>query len=187
MKLNLTKIAAWLLLVIGLVPSIRAEVETHEVVIYGATPAGIIAAIQLRELGHSVLLLEPSEHLGGMTTGGLGATDIGNKRVIGGMAREFYQRVFRYYQTESVWRFQKRDEYQGAHQKIGETSQWTFEPQAAASIFREWLEVSKVELRLKSPLDRSRKAEKQEQRIVKIPLQNDQWIAQKTSRRIEKY
>ena len=108
---------ACLLLAFCFTTSSRAQFESRDVVVYGSTPAGIVAAIQLRELGRNVLLLEPSGHLGGMTTGGLGATDIGNKQVIGGMAREFYQRVLRYYASESAWRFQKRSDYKGAHQK----------------------------------------------------------------------
>jgi hypothetical protein len=155
----------------------NAEIEKREVVVYGATPAGIVAAIQLRELGHDVLLLEPSGHLGGMTTGGLGATDIGNKQVIGGMAKEFYQRVYRYYDSESAWKFQKRSDYKGPHQKPGETSQWTFEPHVASEIYRAWLEDSKVEFRLNSLLDRDQVVEKANRRIVKIPLVGSKWIA----------
>ena len=170
-------VLACLLLAFCFTTSSRAQVESRDVVVYGSTPAGIVAAIQLRELGRNVLLLEPSGHLGGMTTGGLGATDIGNKQVIGGMAREFYQRVLRYYESESAWRFQKRSDYKGAHQKPGETSQWTFEPRAAESIYRNWIETSKVELRLNTPLDRSKSLDKPSQRIVKIPLIGGKWIA----------
>jgi ribulose 1,5-bisphosphate synthetase/thiazole synthase len=62
-----------------------------DVVIYGGTSAGISAAIQTARLGKSVILIEPTNRLGGLTTGGLGQTDIGNKQVIGGISREFYR------------------------------------------------------------------------------------------------
>ncbi|MEQ1826858.1 MAG: FAD-dependent oxidoreductase [Pirellula sp.] len=155
----------------------QQTVERRSVVVYGATPAGIIAAIELKELGRDVLLLEPSEHLGGMTTGGLGATDIGNKQVIGGKSREFYQRVYRYYESDKAWKFQKRSEYKGPHQRVGETSQWTFEPHVALGIFRDWLNDKNVEVRLGAKLDRNRSLEMSNKRILKIPLVDGKQIA----------
>src|SRR6185436_56890 len=74
-----------------------ADEMEADVCIYGASPGGIIAAIQLAKLNRSVVLLEPGPRIGGMTTSGLGFTDIGNKSAIGGLAREFYQRIGRHY------------------------------------------------------------------------------------------
>ena len=67
--------------------------QTADIVIYGGTSAGLAAAVQARRMGKTVIVLEPGTHLGGLTTGGLSWTDIGNKAVIGGIAREFYQRI----------------------------------------------------------------------------------------------
>src|SRR5688500_7104740 len=64
-----------------------------DVCIYGGTSAGVSAALQLSHMGKKAILLEPSGHLGGLSSGGLGATDIGNKRAIGGISREFYRRL----------------------------------------------------------------------------------------------
>lgn len=89
-----------------------------DVCVYGASPGGITAAIQAAKLNHSVVLLEPGPRVGGMTTSGLGFTDIGNKAAVGGLAREFYQRVGRHY---------------------GEKEAWTFEPRVAEKVFRDWL------------------------------------------------
>jgi hypothetical protein len=144
--------------------------QPFDVVVYGATPAGIVAAIQLKEFGRSVLLLEPSEHVGGMTTGGLGATDIGNKQAIGGKAREFYERIFKYYQQESAWTVQQRAAYKGAHQKPGETAQWTFEPQAASKVYADWLKQADITVRVSAKLDRSHPIRKVDGRIKSIPL-----------------
>jgi hypothetical protein len=146
--------------------------ETRQVVIYGATPAGIIAAIQLKEFGRDVLLLEPSNHVGGMTTGGLGATDIGNKQVIGGKAREFYQRVFQHYQLESAWKHQRRADYKGPHQRPGESSQWTFEPHVAMQIYRDWMRLTGVELRMGVRLDRDKQVGRSGNRVSQISLVN---------------
>ena len=64
-----------------------------DVVVYGGTSAGVIAAVQAARMGKSVVIVGPDQHLGGLSSGGLGWTDIGNKAVIGGIARDFYQRV----------------------------------------------------------------------------------------------
>jgi len=79
---------------------------TADVCIYGGTSAGVAAAVQLARMGKSAVLLEPGIHLGGLSSGGLGNTDIGNKAAIGGIAREFYQRVGQHYGTAENWRFE---------------------------------------------------------------------------------
>jgi len=111
---------------------------TADVVIYGGTSAGITAALQTARLGRTVVLIEPTRFLGGLTTGGLGATDIGNKRAIGGIAREFYGRVWKHYQQPSVWTRQKREEYanrRGSANDPAETTMWTFEPHVATKVY----------------------------------------------------
>ena len=72
---------------------VMARAETFDVVVYGGTSGGVAAAVQGRRMEKSVVLIEPTKHLGGLTSGGLGATDIGNQAVIGGVSREFYRRV----------------------------------------------------------------------------------------------
>jgi hypothetical protein len=81
--------------------------------IYGANAAGIMAAVQARRLGLSVVLLNPAQQIGGLTTGGLSFTDFGNKAAIGGLALDFYRRL-------------------GAH--YGKTEEWCFEPHAAERV-----------------------------------------------------
>lgn len=93
-----------------------AAEQRFDVVVYGGTSAGVIAAAKVAKLGHSVVLIEPGRHLGGLSAGGLGATDIGNKTAIGGMSRDFYRRV-------------------GA--KYGKDEAWTFEPHVAETVFGE--------------------------------------------------
>ena len=62
-------------------------------------------------MGKSVVMVCPDKHLGGLTAGGLGWTDTGNKAVIGGLAREFYHRVWKHYDKPEAWSWQKREEY----------------------------------------------------------------------------
>lgn len=83
---------------------------TADLCIYGANAAGVMAAVQARRLGLTVALLNPAQQIGGLTTGGLGFTDFGNKAAIGGLALEFYQRLGRHY---------------------GKTEEWCFEPHVA--------------------------------------------------------
>ena len=81
-----------------------------DICVYGGTAAGVVAAYSARMKGKTVLLVEPGKHLGGMTTGGLGQTDIGNKYAVTGLARRFYRRIGTQY---------------------GKPEQWTFPPSAA--------------------------------------------------------
>jgi len=80
-----------------------APVLDADIVVYGGTSGGIIAGIQAQAMGRSVIVIEPSARIGGLTTGGLGQTDIGNKQVIGGLSREFYRRILRHYNDPSAW------------------------------------------------------------------------------------
>ena len=86
--------------------SVFATSNRYDVVIYGGTSSGVIAAIQAKRMGKSVILVSPDVHVGGLSSGGLGWTDTGDKSVIGGLAREFYHRVWKHYQKEDAWRWQ---------------------------------------------------------------------------------
>ena len=76
-----------------------------DVCIYGGTSSGVIAAYAARLQGKSVILIEPGSRLGGMSSGGLGQTDIGNKQAITGMARDFYKQIGKHYGKEEQWIF----------------------------------------------------------------------------------
>src|SRR5688500_6501040 len=72
--------------------------STHaDVVVYGGTSGGVIAAVESARLGKKTVLIEPGHRLGGMSSGGLGMTDNGSTETIGGLSREFYQRVYQFY------------------------------------------------------------------------------------------
>src|SRR5262249_54561423 len=81
------------------------------VCVYGGTSGGVIAAVEAARLGKKVVLVEPGRHLGGMSSGGLGWTDNGATDTIGGLAREFYERIYGYYQSAEAWKYQTRPEY----------------------------------------------------------------------------
>jgi len=121
-----------------------AEIVTTDVCIFGGTSGGIATAIQTIRMGKTAVIVEPGKHLGGLTSGGLGATDIGNKTAIGGISREFYQRVARHYAQPSTWKSETAEEYfvrrrggQASASSLSgpDATMWTFEPHVAEDIF----------------------------------------------------
>jgi hypothetical protein len=150
-----------------------AEPRQFDVVVYGATPAGISAAIQAKRMGKTAVLIEPSNHVGGMTSGGLGATDIGNKGAIGSLAREFYRRVRQHYDNDASWTWQKRSEFKGRGHEKGEDTAWTFEPYVAEQILRTMLAEAKVEVVLGQRLDFKNGVNKDGTRIVSITMESE--------------
>ncbi|MPY91060.1 MAG: FAD-dependent oxidoreductase [Luteitalea sp.] len=109
---------------VGAAPQTAPELEV-DVLVYGATSAGVIASYTAKQRGHSVLLVEPGRHVGGMSSGGLGHTDIGNKYAVTGLGLDFYRRLGRYY---------------------GQFEAWQFEPRAAEQVFESYLDEADVEV-----------------------------------------
>ena len=150
-----------------------------DVVIYGCTSGAITAAVQTKKMGKSVVVVCPEKHLGGLTAGGLGWTDSGNKGVIGGLSREFYQRVYRHYQKPEAWRWQRREQYgnkgQGtpaltaALDSTGRTM-WIFEPHVAEAVYEEWVKEWRIPIYRDSWLDRAKGVRMKDGRIVSIAM-----------------
>src|SRR5688500_20231407 len=69
--------------------SFGQKVIEVDVCVYGGTSAGVIAAYTVQKLGKKAILIEPGKRIGGLTSGGLGYTDIGNKYAISGISRDF--------------------------------------------------------------------------------------------------
>jgi hypothetical protein len=133
-----------------------------DVIIYGGTSAAVIAAVQVKKMGKSVIIVSPDKHLGGLTSGGLGFTDTGNKEVIGGLSREFYQRLYKHYQKAESWKWQKKDEYgnqgQGTPAIDGTNrTMWIFEPHAAEQVFEDFAKENNLTIYRDEWLDRSSK------------------------------
>ena len=140
----------------------QAAVRRADVIIYGGTSAAVTAAVQVKKMGKSVLIVSPDKHLGGLSSGGLGFTDTGNKEVIGGLSREFYQRLYQHYQKENSWQWQKREEYgnkgQGTPAIDGASrTMWIFEPHAAEQVFEDFVRDYKLTVYRDEWLDRSAK------------------------------
>ena len=143
-----------------------------DVCVYGATSAGIAAALCVARAGKSVALIESGAHLGGLTTGGLGATDIGSKGVVGGIAREFYERVHAHYRdSPDLQDDAKRGTPDPLVEQTGRPTKWTFEPSAAMSIYKSMLQSAGVEARFEQPLKR---VETNDARIVEVETETGQ-------------
>ncbi|MDF1813472.1 MAG: FAD-dependent oxidoreductase [Verrucomicrobiales bacterium] len=152
-----------------------AEPESYDIVIYGGTSAGIVAGIQAKSMGKSVVVIEPTDREGGLTTGGLGQTDIGNKQVIGGLSREFYERIAAHYTNPQAWKWQKREEYKDSGQTRtakGEATMWTFEPGAALAVYRKWIEEIGLNIVFTERLDRESGVKTDNYRITEIGMES---------------
>lgn len=144
-----------------------------DVVIYGGTSAAVSAAVQVTRMDKTVIVVSPDKHLGGLSSGGLGFTDTGRKEVIGGLAREFYHRVWQHYQKPEAWRWQDHSEYgnrgQGTAAIDGEErTMWIFEPHVAELIFEDFIAGHNIRVYRDEWLDRESGVEKEGRRIKSI-------------------
>jgi hypothetical protein len=138
-----------------------SETYSADIIIYGGTAPAVIAAVQAVQMGRSVLVVSPDGHLGGLSAGGLGWTDSGDKAVVGGLAREFYRRVYQHYKREEAWRWQSRSEYgnrgqSGLSMDDEEATMWIFEPHVAETIFEDLIRESDIKVLRDEWLDREK-------------------------------
>ena len=172
----------WTIIVLVLLTTMISEVfgivsekqKEYDIVIYGGTSAGISAAIQGSRMGKSVILIETTSRIGGLTTGGLGQTDIGNKQVISGISREFYEGIKRHYDEPANWKWQTKQEYRDGGQTRtaeGEDAMWTFEPSAALKVYETMMKPENITVVYNQRLNRNNGVKKQGQKIVEIEME----------------
>ncbi|UZR98323.1 FAD-dependent oxidoreductase [Chondrinema litorale] len=139
-----------LLLLFHCQPIQNVKEKSYDLVIYGGTSAGIIAAVQAARMDHTAIIVVPEDRIGGAMSGGLGWSDIGEEETIGGLSLEFFKRVYQYYQQDSAWKFQAAADYKpyGNHVILESGIMWTFEPEVAKRIFEQMLseEKDKIEI-----------------------------------------
>ncbi len=144
----------------------------YDVVIYGGTSGGVSAAIQTSRMGKSVALIEPTRRIGGLTTGGLGATDIGNKQAIGGISREFYRTIKEYYTNRANWKWQSIEDYQHGKNDPVRDAMWTFEPSAALKVYEKMIEAENIDIIYGERLERKAGVIKKGARILQIIMES---------------
>ena len=172
------RVILYLSFIILLLPSCNPNDHNNyffeaDVVVYGGTSAAVIAAVEVAQSGKSVILVSPDLHLGGLTAGGLGWTDIGKKEAIGGLSRNFYHRIWQYYNKDEAWIWQKRDDYgnrgQGTKAVDGsKRTMWIFEPHVAESVFEDYIKEFKIKTFRNELLNRSSGIQKNNSKIVSL-------------------
>ena len=176
------KTAIYLLLV-GIISLTSCQTKSDsgiynaDVIIYGGTSSAVAAAVQVIRMGRSVIIVSPDKHLGGMSSSGLGFTDTGNKEVIGGIAREFYQLIYQHYQNPASWKWQKQSEYgntgQGNPAIDGEKrTQWIFEPHVAEEAFETMIKSNNITVFRGELLDRESGVVLKNKKIISIKTLN---------------
>lgn len=172
-----------LALALSLAASLGAEPVSKDIVIYGGTPGGIMAAVQASRDGRSVVLVSPTKHLGGLTTSGLGWTDLGDSSILGGLGLDFYKQVYHHYRSDSAWTRQTRESFgnrgQGgqafnAEGQIGSV----FEPKVAEEIFIRMLAEAKVEV-IQAKLDLKDGVKMEGKRISALRMEDGREFAGK--------
>ena len=166
---NLLRVLSALLLA----GSLARAADSYDLVINGGTSGAVTAAIQAQRMGKTAIIVSPDKYLGGLSAGGLGFTDTGDKSVIGGLAREFYRRIWQHYDRADSWRWQKKSEYgnkgQGTPAIDGENrTMWIFEPSAAEKVFEDLVRENKITVVRDEWLDRAAGVKKSAARITAI-------------------
>lgn len=156
--------------------SLTAKEYKKDIVVYGNSSAAVTAAVQAAKMGKSVLFVSSDGCIGGLTASGLSATDINKFTAIGGLSREFYQRIYKYYNNPSTWFCQDKEEYFTSITKrvftgrnVKAEMQWVFEPSVAQNIFKEMLDEANVEI-VFSKLKEKKGVTLNKGKIIKITL-----------------
>ena len=162
---------------ISLAASAKLSAETdppYDIVVYGDASGGVTAAVQAARMGKKVVLVSQYGHLGGLTSSGLGWSDIGNNAILGGLSREFYHRLYRHYQNDKAWTHEARADYGNAGQGVPALDPKTelastFEPKVAEAVFDAMIEDSGVRV-IQGRLDLKQGVIKDGKRIAVIRL-----------------
>ncbi len=138
-----------------------AETINVDLCVYGGTPGAIASAVQAKRMNKSVVIISPDRFLGGMTSGGLGFTDIGDDRILGGISHEFFHQVYLHYEKTEAWNLQSKDSFgnkgqAGPARNDKAQTMSLFEPKVASAVFEKWIRDHQIRV-VYDRLDRSEK------------------------------
>ncbi|WP_372772869.1 FAD-dependent oxidoreductase [Mangrovibacterium sp.] len=152
----------------------KPSVTETDICVYGGTASGVVAAVQASRMGKSVVIIEPGKHIGGMTSSGLGNTDVGRPETIGGIAREFYQLVHQWYQDPAHWKYQTKEEFIASTQpkRIAPDALFVFEPHVAELKLNEMIANESVSVVFGERLDLKNGVKKENNQIVSIRMES---------------
>lgn len=183
------RLLIWLLAAATTPVAVHAQSPSDtDVLVYGGSAAGVIAGVQAARMGKRVVVIEAGRHLGGLTSGGLGMTDTGVKSTIGGISREFYERVHRHYLKPEAWRQTTRQEYMdwlptywagGPKNADFGKIQFVFEPHVAEKIFNDLIREAGVEVIYGERLDLKRGVKKNGAAIASITMESGRMFTAK--------
>lgn len=160
------------LIFVASLSGVAAAEPVYDVVIYGGNSAAISAAVQAKRMGKSVVVVSPDTHLGGLSSGGLGYSDTGNKSVIGGIAREFHHRLWKIYQQPSAWKWEAQQQLrsQGGEEIASNMppGMWVFEPHVAERVFEDFVREENIPVHRNEWLDREKGVVKKDSKIESI-------------------
>lgn len=175
---NLKALALFPLLVVFFCLPLHAEkpqAERFDIIVYGETPSGVLAAVQAGRMGKRVALLSNTEHVGGVMTAGLTATDMNRYKAVGGLAREVFQRIYKHYLHPDSWKNQTRDTFFEMSKKRTYTGkndslsmQWVYESHVLEGIFNDLLKEAGVAVFLNQKLNREKGLVRDNNRIVSM-------------------
>ena len=180
------KITILTLLFCSFVTGLFANTPQYDICIYGESASGVIAAIQGARMGKKVVLISKNDHVGGLVTSGLTATDMNRNDLIGGITKEFYNKIYNYYLQPEVWHNQDRESfmvstlkrtYRGKNDE--RQIQWVYESSVAERIMRDMLKMAGVEILFNHRLDLNKNVRKEENIIRSIQLENGKVIEAK--------
>lgn len=172
--------------------SSNIDAEDHyDIVVYGGSSAGVTASIQAARMGKEAVLICTGGNVGGLTASGLGATDINNRNVIGGIAREFYARIYDYYSNETAWNYTTSESYFQNENRHPLTNtlrvwggkddkqeiMWVFEPSVAEDVFKDMLLESGVKVIYDERLDLEKVPVKEGNVIKSITMESGRKIS----------
>ena len=165
-------------------PAVGARVQRCDVCVYGESASGVMAAIQAARMGKTAVLVSKNSHVGGLATSGLTATDINRHTIIGGLAEEFYRRIYEYYLADSVWRNQTREEFMLSTRKrtfSGKSDarrmQWVYESGVGERIMKQMLDEAGVEVLYGARLDLKKGVVKSNGTIRRIVFEDGRSVA----------
>ena len=127
----------WILMVFLNIGLEASPITRSDIVIYGGSSCGVIAAAQAAQMGKSVVLIEPSKHLGGITSSGLGWVDVNNPHAIGGLTSKYFHHIWHYYQQDASWIWEVKHPIKGQLMQFHPEQKlmWVLEPHVAEKYF----------------------------------------------------
>lgn len=161
----------------------RVQHHQADIVVYGDASGGVVAAVAAKQQGKDVILVSQYGHLGGLTSSGLGWTDLGNIKILGGLSREFYHRLYKHYQDDAAWVHQPRDKFPNKAQGTASFDDEAkvasvFEPKVAEQVFDDMVKEAGVTV-IYGRLDLDGGVVKDGNRITEIKLEDGTTISGK--------